>query len=116
MQAKHGNKVTPLLRTAQNAIPWSLKNPKNVHRHMEKFHHKFLADSKKRKDRTGDAVESKPLGLFFAKKKKKDLQPALRSDQIRGEALLVNWIATSLRPISIVEDPGFRDFVDFLCN
>jgi len=30
--------------------------------------------------------------------------------------LLANWIATSLRPFSIVEDSGFRDFVDFLCN
>lgn len=54
--------------------------------------------------------------FFFAKKKKKDLQPALRSNQIKGEALLVNWIATSLRPFSIVEDSGFRHFVDFLSN
>ena len=44
------------------------------------------------------------------------MQPALRSDQIKGEALLVNWIATSLRPFSIVEDSGFRDLVDFLSN
>ena len=28
----------------------------------------------------------------------------------------MNWIATSLRPFSIVEDSGFRDFVDFLSN
>jgi len=28
----------------------------------------------------------------------------------------VNWIATFLRPFSIVEDTGFRDFVDFLSN
>jgi len=30
--------------------------------------------------------------------------------------LLANWIATSLRPSSIIEDPRFRDFVNFLCN
>ena len=28
----------------------------------------------------------------------------------------MNWIATSLRLFSIVEDSGFRDFVDFLSN
>jgi len=64
---KSSDAISAYCSKCETKIPWSLKIPKHVQRHMEKFHHKFLADSKKRKDRTGDAVESKPLGLFFAK-------------------------------------------------
>ena len=39
-----------------------------------------------------------------------------KANQARGEALLVKWVAESLRPFQIVEDNGFRDLVKFLCQ
>ena len=56
------------------------------------------------------------LNLFLAKIFKADLQPVSPADQKVGEAWLVKWIAESLRPFSIVEDEGFKEFTEFLCN
>ena len=39
-----------------------------------------------------------------------------KADQEMGEALLVKWVAESLRPFNIVEDNGFRDLAAFLCR
>ena len=78
---------------------------------MVRFHEDYL--SKKRK---ASSVEQKPVNHYFSKKVCKDLLPALKSDQIKGEVLLIKWIAESLRPFLIVEDKGFLDFVDFLCS
>lgn len=93
-------------------IPYSTENPKHVKRHMNKYHEHFL---NKRKA-THEVPEVKTLHHFYSKKIKMDLLNAPKSDQIKGEALLVNWVATSLRPFTIVEDKGFLEFVDFLCN
>ena len=40
--------------------------------------------------------------------------PAMKSDQTKGEVLLVKWIAESIWPFIIGEDNGFLNFVDFL--
>lgn len=96
-------------------LTWSLQNPKSVQRHMKKYHSDILAKSRKRKEAaTTQAV--KTLDHFYNKKLKRDLLPASKADQAKGEALLVKWIAESLRPFTVVEDKGFRDFVHFLCN
>ena len=94
-------------------IPWTVKNPKQVQRHMDKNHYNFLDQSRNLKRKP---TESKTMQQFFGKKMKKELQPAQKADQVKGEALLVHWISKSLRPFTIVEDAGFRDMVDFLCN
>ena len=72
---------------------------------------------KKRKGTAATADdEQQTLNKYFGKKLLNDLAPATKSDQTKGEVLLVNWIAESLQPILIVEDNGFLNFVDFLCN
>ena len=68
---KSSDAVSAYCSKCDKKIPWSIKNPKHVQRHMEKFHHKFLAESKKRKNRTVDAVESKPLGFFRKKQEER---------------------------------------------
>jgi len=40
----------------------------------------------------------------------------MKSDQTKGEVLLVKFIDESIWPFLIVEDNGFLNFVDFLCN
>ena len=67
---KTSDAVSAYCSECDKKMPWSIQNPKHVQRHMEKFHHKFLAESKKRKDRS-DAVESKPLGFFSRKRRRK---------------------------------------------
>jgi len=54
------------------------------------------------------------LNKNFGKKLWNDLAPATKSDQTKGEALLVKWTVESIRPFLIVEDNGFLNFVDFL--
>ena len=94
-------------------LPWTIKNPKQVQCHMDKNHHDFIVQSRSFKRKP---MEPKTIQHFFSKKLKKDLQPAQKADQVKGKALLVHWVSKSLRPFTIVEDAGFRDIVDFLCN
>ena len=82
---------------------------------MTKYHDDYL--NKKRKGTAATANDEQPtLNNYFSKKLWNDLAPAMKSDQTKGEVLLVKWIAESLRTFLIVEDNGFLNFVDFLCN
>ena len=99
------------LKCKQKLI-YSVQNPKAIARHMDKYHKDILQEGIKRKnDAKSNSVKS-----FFSKKIKADLQPVSPADQKVGEARLVKWIAESLRPFSIVEDEGFKEFTEFLCN
>ena len=91
---------------------YSVQNPKAISRHMEKCHKDILVEGIKRKN---DA-QSNSVKSFFSKKIKSVLQSVSPADQKVGEARLVKWIAESLRPFSIVEDEGFKEFAEFLCN
>ena len=61
-------------------------------------------------------MEVKTLDHFYSKKLKTDLLPPSKADQTKGKTLSVKWVAESLRPFTVVEDKGFRKFVQFLCN
>ena len=78
---------------------------------MEKFHHTELEENTKRKQ-----PQEKSIQHFYSKKNKATLRPASSADQLKGEVILVKWVAESLRLFTIVEDSGFREFVQFLCN
>ena len=79
---------------------------------MTKFHGDNL---KKRKGTAATAnYEQQTLNKKFGKKLRNYLAPAMKSDQTKGEALLVKGIAESIWPFLIVEDNGFLNFVDFL--
>ena len=103
--------IATLVTSLPNSSP-SVQNPKAISRHMEKYHKDILVEGIKRKN---DAV-SNSLKSLFSKKIKTDLQSVSPADQKVGEARLVRWIAESLRPFSIVEDDGFKEFSEFLCN
>jgi hypothetical protein len=77
-------------------IPSPFQNPMQVQRHMAKYHGNYLAT--KRKTTPAEADEQKKLNYYFSKKLRKDLAPAMKSDQTKGEVLLAKWIANSLRP------------------
>ena len=78
---------------------------------MEKFHPTDLEENTKWKQPQGKSIQH-----FYSKKIKANLRPASSADQLKGEAILVKWVAESLRLFTIVEDSGFREFVQFLCN
>ena len=82
---------------------------------MTKCHGDYLNKKRKGTAATADD-EQQTLNNYFGKKLQNDLAPAMKSDQAKVEVLLVKWIAESLRPFLIVEDNGFLNFVDFLCN
>ena len=99
------------LKCKQKLI-YSVQNPKNISRHMERYHKDILQEGiQKKNTTTSNSVKS-----FFSKKIKAELPPVSPANQRLGEARLVKWVAESLRPFSIVEDKGFQEFVQFLCN
>jgi len=52
----------------------------------------------------------------FPTKEEINTRPVSKANQELGEALLVKWVAESLRPFHIVENIGFRDLAAFLCR
>ena len=79
---------------------------------MTKCHRDYL--NKKRKGTAATANdEQQTLNNYFGKKLRNDLAPAMKSDQTKGEVLLVKLIAESLWTFLIVEDNGLLNFVDF---
>ena len=56
------------------------------------------------------------IANFFPTKEHQNTRPVSKANQDLGEALLVKWVAESLRPFHIVEDNGFRDLAAFLCR
>ena len=96
------------LKCKQKLI-YSVQNPKNISRHMERYHKDILQEGiQKKNTTTSNSVKS-----FFSKKIKAELPPVSPANQRLGEARLVKWVAESLRPFSIVEDKGFQEFVQF---
>ena len=110
-QWKTSDAVCAFCTMCKCKISYSTGNPKNLKRHMEKFHPTDLEENLKRKQPQGKSIQH-----FYSKKIKANLRPASNADQLKGEAILVKWVAESLRPFTIVEDSGFREFVQFLCN
>ena len=110
-QWKTSDAVCAFCTMCKCKISYSTGNPKNLKRHMEKFHPTDLEENLKRKQPQGKSIQH-----FYSKKIKASLRPASNADQLKGEAILVKWVAESLRPFTIVEDSGFRELVQFLCN
>ena len=50
----------------------------------------------------------------FSSIQNKELKPSSKADKKMGKVLLVNWMATSLQPFTIIEDEGFLKFVNCL--
>jgi hypothetical protein len=92
-------------------LKWSQKNPKQVRRHVARCHGELLRENKASSIGAPNKLEN-----FFYKKPRKDLPTADKGDQLKGEVLLVKWVAESLRPFTIVDDIGFCDYTNFLCN
>jgi len=117
IQAKRGNQVTPFLRTVQNAKRKShgCLRTLSVYRGIWKnFTINFLRIQKSERT-VPEMLLNQSHWVCFLQKKEEKFSTSTKKRK-KGETLLANWIATSLRPFSIVEGPGFRDFVDFLCN
>jgi zinc finger BED domain-containing protein 1 (E3 SUMO-protein ligase ZBED1) len=94
-------------------LNWSLTNHKTVHRHVAGCHASVLCKFRKNE---ADADGTPRLDDYFCKKMRTDLPPPSKSDQLKGEILIVKWIAESLRPFTLVADAGFHEYTDFLCN
>ena len=69
-------------------IPWTVQNPKQVQRHMTKYHGDYLNKKRKGTAATADD-EQQTLNNYFGKKLQNDLAPAMKSDQTKVEVLLV---------------------------
>jgi hypothetical protein len=89
-------------------LDWSQLNPKAVKRHIASCHPEVFSEDA--------AAETKKIDNYMFKKMRTDLPEASQVDQLKGEVLIVKWLAESLRPFTLVDDPGFRNVCDFLCN
>lgn len=49
-------------------------------------------------------------------KVERQLKPVSADDQRQSDARIAKWTAESLRSISIVDDQGFRSFVQFVAD
>ena len=116
---KTSDAVDAYCTKCKTRIKWNVKNPKPVQRHMTKYHQDYLTQARKKRkalDATDCESKTTTINHNFSKKLRKDLPPASKSDQTKGEMMLVKWIAESLRPFLLVEDRGFLDMIDFLCT
>jgi len=50
------------------------------------------------------------------KSEKKHKIPFSKREQEEHDKYLVNWLIRDLQPFTIVDDPSFREFVNFLCS
>ena len=90
-------------------IPYKLNDVNSVKRHIQKKHPNLFKEEGSKKRQKTSALHD-----CFASVPKRDLKPSTTADQKMGEALLVQWTATSLRPFTIIEDKGFLQFVHWL--
>eukprot|EP00644_Phytophthora_capsici_P013667 jgi/Phyca11/117540/e_gw1.33.411.1 len=97
-----------------STIPYRVGQTNKVVEHVEKYHREKIAEynaSKAAGKRTqSDDKEEADRGG----KKTKTLREVSREEQQQANRLLAKWVAQSQRPISIVEDAGFREFVTFV--
>ena len=90
-------------------IPYKLNDVNSVKRHIQEKHpNLFKEEGSKKWQKTST------LHDCFASAPKRDLKPSTTADQKMGEALLVQWTATSLQPFTIIKDKGFFQFVHWL--
>lgn len=97
-------------------ITFSSGNIHGVQRHMDKYHgadvveflSKNLEEVKKQKAQTD-------LRSFFSPAPAISAEPATKTEQLYGELLVVDWIGSSVRPFSDVEDKGLRQLIEFAC-
>lgn len=93
-------------------VEYKKKSLTGVISHLNSAHPEHLKKSKDSSTVSGGKQVS--LTNSFASSLKPFMKKASRADQKKGEAHLVYWIVTSLRPFSIVEDKGFQSFCLFL--
>ena len=101
-------------------IHFTKGNVNNVKRHIIETH-PHLDRTAKSKDSRDDKIlpcpkRTKVMSIkdAFATVHRQKMQPATKADQKLGEALLVNWVGTSLRPLSDIEDEGFARYTEWL--
>jgi hypothetical protein len=85
----------------------------DVGKHMQMFHKDLLKkyDEDARVEKERHELRTSADG---SKRLKKSTRPISQEDQQYGNYLLAKWIAESMRPLSVVEDPGFLQYVEFI--
>ena len=79
--------------------------------------HKFEMEKENADVVAHKAKKQKTLEHHFSNIiKEQNMREASRDDRLHGDALLVKWTSECLRPFKIVEDPGFVEFCQFLCQ
>lgn len=94
-------------------IHFKLKDVNAVKRHIVKKHPNLL-EPENSEERSKKRYKTNSLQDCFVSVQKRDLKPSTTADQKMGEALLVHWTSTSLRPFTIIEDKGFLGFAHWL--
>lgn len=93
-------------------IAYSLGNINSVKSHLRTKHPDHYTKESKRPSKRVK-VDTKITDVFSSMQNI-EMKPATKGDIKKAEALLVHWSATSLRPFTQVEDPGFVALWTFL--
>jgi len=86
---------------------------KQVERHIKKYHPEDLDTAVKSKKRK---LHQQSIHKAFNNIKPgvKKMKPVNEPAAQKGHHILLKWIVNSYRPLSIVEDPGFLEYIAFL--
>ena len=82
-QRKTSDAVCAFCTMCKCKIAYSTGNPKNLKRHIKKFHHTELEENTKRKQ-----PQETAFNIFTVKKIKANLRSASSSYQLEGEVIL----------------------------
>lgn len=91
----------------------------NVKQHMEKYHIDSIRAFRERQRGNADGAKINPASATSQNceqaAKRMEIEVTEQQQQ-QANALMARWIAQSLRPISIVEDPGFRAYLKYIAR
>ena len=92
-------------------VKWMVGEVNYVKSHMTSYHSDLL---RKSEAVVVKASKNATMTDYFTTSSKCTLKAMIKADQSKGEAILAKWMGESLRPFTLVEDGGFREFVQYL--
>lgn len=97
------------------SIQYSKGQNTSVRQHMERWHSDAMDSFKKNKG----SHESRAIEVGNAaacSSSETQTRTVTEQQQLRANKLLVIWVATSMRPLSIVDDQAFRTYVRYIAR
>ncbi|TYZ67638.1 hypothetical protein PybrP1_012759 [[Pythium] brassicae (nom. inval.)] len=98
----------------RRTLPYQIGQTAAVRSYMENYHLDRLREVAQESAREAPSSSGDSNSRTASRMKKKVKAPD--QEQKRANHLLASWVAKSSRPLALVEDEGFREFVSFVAG